>query len=75
MSEHKHKQYAANLAAMTRQINLIASGRTGEAILAAEPQLTVEELRQVQRAACALAAAAQAECDFYTGLITQLEPP
>ena len=66
------KQYAQNMEAMTKQIKLIATDRTK---MQASQQLTIEELREVQRAACALARAAQSECDFYTDLILQLEPP
>lgn len=35
----------------------------------------IDDLRSAQQIACALARAAQAECDFLTDLITQLEPP
>lgn len=84
-----HKQYADNLKQMTRQIKVIAKGRTFQSVIdqvkppkqktvsarVQQPQLSIEEIREVQRAACALAAAAQSECDFYTDIITQLEPP
>ena len=69
-----HKQYAANMQAMTKQIKLIAKGREKPKLKAAGAP-TIEELREVQRAACALAAAAQAECNYYTDLIVELEPP
>ena len=69
-----HKQYADNMVAMTKQIKLIAKGRVKPKMQSAGG-LTIEELREVQRAACALAAAAQAECNYYTDLIVELEPP
>lgn len=77
------KQYAANMRVMTKQIKMIRETRhrvqamtTSTAIPTPAPvDPTIEELRDVQQAACALAAAAQSECDFYTDLIVKLEPP
>lgn len=68
--------YANQLQEMTKQIKVIATQRMQAKVMAAAPpQLTLEEIKRVQNAACALAAAAKAECDFYTALVLEIEPP
>lgn len=66
------------LANMLKQIEAVRDDRRIRPMASAIPTPgpgTIEELREVQRIACALARAARSECDFYTDLITELEPP
>lgn len=70
---NEHSTYIKQLQHMTSQIKATATQRMIQR--RGVNQLTIEEIKRVRDAACALATAAKAECDFYNNLILELEPP